>query len=115
MSDEWDETGDDRRRDSRREVFWAGTLEDESGQTFPCHVRDVSLAGVLVAAEHPFEPGADLLLTIDALGHFAGRVKWQSETEMGLMLLAGPDLMLKKFAERAGADLSVRPDPDTDT
>ncbi|WP_374764827.1 PilZ domain-containing protein [Yunchengibacter salinarum] len=111
-----DTSGEDseRRQDTRQEVDWIGTLEDEDGRLYDCHVRDVSLAGVLVAADHAFEPGAELLLSIESLGHFAGRVRWQSATEMGLMLLAGPDLMLKKFTERAGAALSHAPDPNPD-
>lgn len=102
-------TGDDKRRDDRLPVLWHGTLIDEEDNSYPCEIRDVSHAGTLVSCEADIDLGSELILTIENLGEFASVVKWQGSRQLGLMILAGPDLVLKKFAEGSGASLSEAP------
>ncbi len=105
----------DKRRDDRLPVLWHGTLTTEDDQEFPCEIRDVSLAGTLITCEADVKMDQHLLLSIENLGDFAGVVKWQGSRGLGLMILAGPDLVLKKFAEGAGGELSQSPrDPGDD-
>lgn len=117
MTDNLRDTNDDQdeaRRDSRQKVIWSGVLTKENDQAFPCSILDVSYAGTLVESAAPLAESEEVLLTIDGLGDFAGRVKWQKEDSTGLLLMAGPNLLLKKFAEASGADISkvpVEPDP----
>ena len=99
----------EKRRDDRMPVLWHGTLITEDDQSYPCQVVDVSLAGTLIACDAPIEMGDELLLTIEGLGEFASVVKWQGSKQLGLMIIAGPDLALKKFAEGAGSGLSDKP------
>ncbi|TNE67070.1 MAG: hypothetical protein EP335_01700 [Alphaproteobacteria bacterium] len=99
----------DKRRDDRLPVLWRGTLTTEDDCSFPCEVRDVSLAGTLITCSASLTVGDELILAIDDLGEFATEVKWQGSEQLGLAILAGPDLMLKKFAEGAGAGLSDKP------
>ena len=105
---------DERRTDDRLPVLWRGTLIDENDKAYPCEIRDISHAGALATCQRTFEIGTDLLLDIDGLNDFAGRVKWQGTGALGLMLLAGDDLALKRFAERAGDEISKHPEPADD-
>ena len=104
-------TEQERRSDDRLPVLWKGTLEAANGETFPCELRDVSLAGALISCAKEFDDSEQLVLTIDGIGDFAGTVRWRGSDTLGLLLLAGPDLMLKKFAEKAGAEVSTEPQP----
>jgi len=98
-----------KRQDDRLPVLWNGTLTTDDDQTYPCQVRDISLAGTLISCEASIPLGERLLLEIKELGEFAAEVKWQGSEQLGLMILAGPDLELKKFAEPAGATVSDKP------
>lgn len=102
-------TQDDKRRDDRLPVLWHGVLIDEQDKEYSCEIRDVSLAGTLVTCDTEFPMDTELMLVIEELGEFAGVVKWQGSQQLGLMILAGPDLVLKKFAEGSGAELSKKP------
>ncbi len=102
-------TNDNKRKDDRLPVLWHGTLIDENDNRFPCEIRDVSLAGTLVSCDTDMALETELILIIEELGEFAGVVKWQGSHQLGLMILAGPDLVLKKFAEGSGANLSEKP------
>lgn len=53
--------------------------------------------------------GERLLLEIAELGEFAAEVKWLGSSQLGLLILAGPDLVLKKFAEGSGSEVSKHP------
>ncbi len=99
----------DKRQDTRLPVLWSGTLTTDDERSFPCDVRDVSLAGTLVTCEAEFEMGERLLLEIEGLGEFAAEIKWQGSDQLGLFILAGPDLVLKKFTEVAGSEVSTKP------
>lgn len=101
---------DNKRRDDRLPVMWLGTLTTEDDREFLCEVRDISHAGTLVSCDEEFPMGTDLLLSIDGLGEFAGRVRWLGSNQLGLMILAGPDLALKKFALSAGGERSFQPE-----
>lgn len=103
-----------KRHDDRLPVLWHGLLTTDDDREFPCQVRDVSLAGTLISCDAPLKLGERLLLEIDGLGEFAAEVKWQGSEQLGLMILAGPDLALKKFAETSGADVSEKPLPVAD-
>jgi len=102
-------TTDEKRRDDRLPVLWHGKLIDENDNEYPCEIRDVSHAGTLVSCDVDMAMGTELFLVIEGLGEFASVVKWQGSHQLGLMILAGPDLVLKKFAEGSGADLSKKP------
>ncbi|WP_417450131.1 PilZ domain-containing protein [Kordiimonas sp.] len=105
----------DKRRDDRLPVLWHGKLTTTDDREFTCQIRDVSLAGTLITCDADVHMGQELLLTIDELGEFACVVKWQGTHGLGLMILAGPDLVLKKFAEGSGRALSDSPrDPGDD-
>jgi len=99
----------DKRQDGRLPVLWSGILTTEDDREFPCEVRDVSTAGTLVTCDAELELGERLLLEIKELGEFAAEVKWQGSAQLGLLILAGPDLVLKKFAEKSGAEVSKHP------
>lgn len=99
----------EKRGDDRLPVIWEGQLTTADNQVFPCEVRDISLAGALISCDQAFESDQQLILEIDQLGDFAGVVRWLGSKQLGLLLLAGPDLMLKKFAEAAGAQVSRKP------
>ncbi|WP_262692847.1 PilZ domain-containing protein [Kordiimonas aestuarii] len=102
-------TDQDKRRDDRLPVLWHGKLTTEDDREFDCQIRDVSLAGTLITCDADIKMGEELLLTIDKIGEFASVVKWQGSQGLGLMILAGPDLVLKKFAEGAGGKVSDSP------
>lgn len=103
MSDE------EKRQDGRLPVLWTGTLTTENDDQYACEVRDVSHAGTLVSCDAELKMGERLLLEIEELGEFAAEVKWQGSEQLGLMILAGPDLVLKRFAEGSGAEVSTHP------
>ncbi|PCI63457.1 MAG: hypothetical protein COB37_05000 [Kordiimonadales bacterium] len=105
-------TNDDKRQDDRLPVLWRGTLTTDDDREYPCEVRDISLAGTLVSCEAELQLGERLLLEIKELGEFAAEVKWQGSAQLGLLILAGPDLVLKKFAETAGSGISETPRSD---
>ncbi len=98
-----------KRGDNRLPVLWTGKLTTEDDQVFDCKVRDISLAGTLISTDAVIGMGERLLLEIEELGEFAVEVKWSGSEQLGLLILAGPDLELKKFAEGAGAATSERP------
>ena len=106
--------GGERRTEDRLDVSWRATLT--VGDTpVSCAILDVATAGTKVALADPaaIQPGQEVLLTVDGLGDFAGRVAWRRGDELGLQILAGPDLLLKRFAESSGAYPSTSPsDPD---
>ncbi len=102
-------TGDERRNDDRLPVIWKGELVDNDDNSYPCEVRDISWAGTLITCEHDFAMGTELLLLITEIGEFAGKVKWAGSGQLGLYLMAGSDLELKKFAEAAGCEISEKP------
>ncbi len=99
----------DKRGDNRLPVLWTGKLTTDDDREFECKVRDVSLAGTLISTDADFSLGERLLLEITELGEFAVEVKWAGSEQLGLLILAGPDLELKKFAEGSGATTSEKP------
>lgn len=99
----------DKRGDDRLPVLWTGKLTTDDDRVFDCEVRDISLAGTLISTDAVFALGERLLLEIEELGEFAVEVKWSGSEQLGLLILAGPDLELKKFAEGAGAETSEKP------
>lgn len=99
----------EKRQDSRLPVLWTGTVTTDDDRSFPCDVRDVSHAGTLISCDEDFKMGERLLLEIEGLGEFAVEIKWKGSDQLGLMILAGPDLVLKKFTEGAGSDISKEP------
>lgn len=100
---------ENKRNDDRLPVLWTGRLTTDDDKEFECKVRDVSLAGTLVSTDAPMNLGERLLLEIDELGEFAVEVKWSGSEQLGLLILAGPDLALKKFAEGSGGETSEKP------
>jgi len=99
----------DKRQDGRLPVLWSGTLTTEDDRSYPCEVCDISLAGTLVSCDAELQMGERLLLEIAELGEFAAEVKWLGSSQLGLLILAGPDLVLKKFAEGSGSEVSKHP------
>lgn len=101
----------EKRHDERLDVLWQGFITTEDGTKYPCKVRDIAEGGALISCDtQGLSLNGDILLTIDQLGEFAGRVQWQGSEKFGLWLLAGDDLALKKFAEKAGSALSSAPE-----
>lgn len=88
------------RRDERKSVMWQATITTVDDKVFDCEVRDVSLAGTHITTLAPLEIDDEVMLTIDGLGDFAGEVRWKCNENIGLILMVGPDLLLKKFDER---------------
>ena len=91
---------DNSRRDDRKPVIWTAKLTTMDDKVFDCEVRDVSLAGTHVTCLAPLSIGDEAMLSIEGLGDFAGEVCWTRDENIGLTLMAGPDLLLKKFDER---------------
>lgn len=102
---------ENRRGDDRLPVLWAARLVDENDTEYACQIRDVSLAGALITSQQSHPVGTHLLLVIDGLGDYASSVRWAGNDSLGLMLLAGDDLALKRFAERSGSTVSTKPVP----
>jgi len=103
----------ERRQDERLPVLWEGRVVTEDGEEHACEIRDVSLAGTLITSEAPMPLGKELILRVDGLGDYAGVVRWRGDSRLGLALMVGPDMTLKKFAEKAGENLSTEPaEPD---
>lgn len=102
-------TASEKRQDSRLPVLWTGTITTDDDRSFSCEVCDVSHAGTLISCEADFAMGERLLLEIEGLGEFAAEIKWKGSDQLGLLILAGPDLVLKKFTESAGGDISKQP------
>lgn len=103
------DTSNNRRADDRLPVKWAATLTTEDDAAYAASVHDVSYAGMLVRANCHLREGESLLISIEGLGEFACKVRWVGSEDLGLMVLGGDDLMLKKFAEHAGAAVSDHP------
>lgn len=99
----------DARKDERKPVVWPGTLTLDDDSLHDCQVVDVAFAGTLIETQAPIQKGDEVILTIAELGDFAASVKWAEDNAKGLLLLAGPDLLLKKFSEASGRDLSTKP------
>ncbi len=102
-------TDQEKRGDDRLPVLWTGRLYTDDDREFDCKVRDISLAGTLISTDAVIGMGERLLLEIDELGEFAVEVKWSGSEQLGLLILAGPDLELKKFAEGSGSATSEKP------
>ncbi len=100
----------EKRNDERLPVLWHGTITTEDELSFPCQIMDVSHAGTLISVDANLALGAELVLTVEGIGEFACEIRWVGNSELGLTLIAGPDLLLKKFAEKAGASLSKSPE-----
>ncbi len=107
-------TIDDKRCDSRLPVLWSGKITDENNNVHTCDIRDISNGGMMVSCDEQFQIGSSLLLEVENLGEFAGEVRWHSSESLGIFLMAGPHLMLKKFAETAGSDISSKPNSTDD-
>lgn len=92
-------TDSERRGDDRMPVAWTAkvTLVDDS--VHAAEVGDISLAGTLVRSDARVALGDEVVLAIDLLGEFAGKVQWVREGSFGLTLQAGPQLLLKQIAE----------------
>lgn len=88
------------KREERKPVIWTAKLTTMDDKVFDCEVRDVSLAGTHVTCLAPLTIKDEVMLSIDGLGDFAGEVCWIRNENIGLTLMAGPDLLLKKFDER---------------
>lgn len=91
---------DNSRQDTRKPVIWTAKLTTVDDKVFDCEVRDVSLAGTHVTCLAPLSVKDEVMLSIEGLGDFAGEVCWTRNENIGLTLIAGPDLLLKKFDER---------------
>lgn len=94
-------------------VLWTGEIERDD-EKFSCDIGNVSLAGTLIRCDTLLELGDEVLLRIGELGEFAGEVAWFKPPYYGLRLLAGPDMVLKKFAEASGEYPSRKPTKDLD-
>lgn len=104
----------DSRKDDRRSVVWSGTLTRENDQEYPCSILDVAFAGTLIESPAPVDSGEDIILSIEGLGDFAATVKWSKGDSKGLVLMAGPNLLLKEFSEASGSQISKEPKKITD-
>lgn len=111
-----DETvlGEEARQDDRETVTWSATLILEDDTVYDCHVIDVAFAGTQIETDAPVELEDEVILRIDTLGDFAATVKWAKGEAKGLYLMGGPDLLLKKFSETSGENVSTEPLEDKD-
>ncbi|WND04131.1 hypothetical protein QGN29_07065 [Temperatibacter marinus] len=97
------------RRDDRQPVVWTATLIKEDDSEHACSILDVAFAGTLIETDASLDVNEEILLRIDGLGEFAGKVKWSKENNKGLLLMAGPDLLLKEFSTASGSEISTSP------
>jgi len=114
VTDKDQQDGDNRRQDERVAVAWVSRLVlVEEDKILPCRVVDVSTAGTKVECDQagPLTEGTELILSIQDLGEFAATVAWHRPPGIGLKIMAGPDLLLKRFAEAGGASPSRSPSP----
>lgn len=103
-----------RRRDDRLPVTWVSHLDLlDDGVPLPCQVADVSTAGTRVTCDVPdgLTEGDELMLVIEELGEFAAVIAWLKPGSIGLKIMAGPDLLLKRFAEARADRPTSSPDP----
>ena len=101
-----------RRIDERLPVMWHGRIVTEDDTVHTCEICDISTAGTLINCQATLDPGQDVILQIDGLGEFAGSIRWASSPQLGLVLMAGPDLALKRFAE-SSPDRPIEPEDRT--
>lgn len=102
-------TTQNARKDDRQSVVWPATLTLDDDSRHDCSVVDVAFAGTLIETNAPINEGDEVILTIAELGDFAATVKWGENQSKGLLLMAGPNLLLKKFSEASGETLSTKP------
>lgn len=93
----------ERRDQNRKDVLWHGTvtLADKTIQS--CLVSDVSMTGTLIVCEATVNDKDEMMLKVDGLGMFGCQVRWHCNNKIGLELVMGQDLLLKRF-EEASAD-----------
>ncbi len=65
---------DDRRRHARAPINLKARFLTEPGDEFPCLVSNISAGGALLRAKNPPPAGQKIVLYIDDVGRFEGRV-----------------------------------------
>jgi len=97
----------DRRDQARKDVLWHGTVTLEDKSIHSCLVSDVSMAGTLIVCEAPIKDQDEMMLKVDGLGMFGCQVRWHCNNKIGLELVMGQDLLLKRFEEVRADTASV--------
>jgi len=89
------------RIEERLDVLWGAEIIIED-KKYPCEVANVSTAGALLKLDMDLENGQEFLLDVPEFGEFAAVVVWPNKPFYGLQLLVGPNLSLKKHADKVG-------------
>jgi len=89
----------ERRDQARKDVLWHGTVTLEDQTIHSCLVSDVSMAGTLIVCEAAVNDQDEMMLKVDGLGIFGCQVRWHCNNKIGLELVMGQDLLLKRFNE----------------
>ncbi len=72
--DQTPQSGDDRRRHLRAPINLKARFLTEPGEEYPCIVSNISAGGALLRAKTPPPAGQKIVLYIDDVGRFEGRV-----------------------------------------
>jgi hypothetical protein len=114
--------------ENRVAIELTGARDGAGIETFDALTRDLSLGGVRVQADRPFEQGVELALTITLsksrqIIRIRGRVRWVREVEPGLyeagieFLHQIPNSVMSLinhlFQKKAGAPTAVLRGPET--
>jgi hypothetical protein len=75
----------------RRLVSWNAKLHRD-GRILDCKAVDVPSGGVKIRIDEPLAINSRVLLTIDPVGSFPGKVQWQDETFAGIHFLREADV-----------------------
>jgi hypothetical protein len=84
----------ERRAHRRFPVLWSATLT--AGSTFDphvlhCRIRNISIAGLHVLVERHLAVGSAVVLHIDRVGTFRGRVVWSEAERLGVAFDDSPE------------------------
>jgi hypothetical protein len=74
------------RAHERRLVSWNAKLHGD-GRISDCKAVDVSGDGVKIRIDEPLTINSRVVLTIDPMGSFPGKVQWQDKTFAGIRFI----------------------------
>jgi hypothetical protein len=94
---------EERRAHRRYPVLWSGTLS--TGSTFDsyvlhCQIRNISISGLHVLVERHLAVGSAVVLRIDLVGTFRGRVAWSERDRLGIAFDESPERVAELIKDK---------------
>lgn len=84
----------ERRAHPRVAVLWNGSLSQEAQfdrSTLTCTIRNFSISGVHVLVDRRLQTDSPVILRIDRVGTFSGRVVWSDGSRLGIRFDEAPE------------------------